>query len=168
MKTLKNYIQEASVMDIDGTLEQGTEVIYPVPTVKDFKKMLFGGVKVSWYCKDFIQQYIPVLKTERPIKPEYLAGVDSLTILIFKDKTVQVSLSAGLDGLLYLRGIGDFANDGVAAEKKYAVEFFKKLATNPENFEILFELNNKNINELIKYGVCDGINIKKLTDKIFK
>lgn len=168
MKTLKNYIQEASVLDIEGTLKQGSEVIYSIPGVKDFNKMMFGGVQVSWYCKDFIQQYLPMLKTERPIKPKHLAEVDSLKVLIFKDKTIQVLIGVGGDGLLCLHGIGDYANDGIAAEKKYVIEFFKKLAANPENFEILFKLNNKKLDELIKYHVCDNINLKKITDELFK
>ena len=59
MKTLKNYISESILDDIDvGLSKTAEEVMYPIPSIKDFQKSTFGGQYITWECNDIIQQYI--------------------------------------------------------------------------------------------------------------
>lgn len=172
MKNLKDILTESILDDIEDTLSKGTEAIYPVPTVKDFEKLVFGGYSIVWYCKDFIQEYMKILKLGHPDLNVFfetkIKNIDSLRATIYKDKTVSVSLSEGYDGFVSLFGVGDFANEGVAKEKKYIIEFFNKLAKNPKNFKRLFEFSNKNNTELYQIGILDNTNIKDITEKILK
>lgn len=164
MKTLK----ESILSDVDKTLSDNDVYgkVYPIPKAKDFKRSVFGGVYIEWYCKDLIQDYIGMLDI-----PEFghtpKSAISGIRIDINRDKSVYTSLisdkthsSTGEPFYEYnkidLSGVGDIVvANSMPKSKKAALEFFANILKQPDNLKKVFEWTMKCENDLKLHGMCD-------------
>lgn len=166
MKTLKNYISESILDDIDvGLSKTAEEVMYPIPSIKDFQKSGFGGQYVTWECNDIIQQYINMLYMP-DYPPKFKRDFNAILIVINKYKEVLVWLKNTKTESSYGLKLGNYANDGVVKEKKYIIELFRLLLEDTKRFEKFFELHNNACKYLEKNGYCEMLDISDIIKKI--
>lgn len=166
MKTLKNYISESILDNIDNGLSKtAEEVMYPIPSTKDFQKSYFGGQQITWECDDIIQQYVNMLYM--PDYPsQFERDFNAIRIVINKYKEVLIWLKNTETESSYELKLGNYANDGVVKEKKYIIELFRLLLEDTKRFAKFFELHNNAYKYLEKYGYCDLIDISDIIKKI--
>lgn len=159
---------ESILDDVEDTLSKGIEVIYPVPTIKDFEKTSFGAHRIKWFCKDLIQEYIKDLV---PSSAANLFELNCICVLINKSKQVSFSLR-GVNELGHvfasvpLAGIGGYTTDGLTKEKKYIIDLFKMLIKDPTKFKKLYELNNKNVELYRKHEYFEYIDTKEVINRL--
>ena len=139
--------------------------IYPVPTVKDFKKTWDGRSSVIWQCPELIKKYLDDFNfTNQFINKSATTGIECI---IDNDKiidTVLVDIHGGHEA--ELKGIGDWVSNSLPAAKKACIEFLTKLSKDPDNmFNRMRAYHNKCVDELLKYGVCDSITYTDLETK---
>ena len=168
MKSLKNYVQEGLLDDVETVLADNNVLtkIYPIPSVKDFKKTYVGDkIRITWKCGKIIQQYIHMLDSiKNPAAGAY--NTERLTtIKVYintKDKYIETYLCDDSEELTqYLIGVGD-CESSLPNAKKETLAFFRHLANNPESMKTVFEYVLKCEKELKQYGVCDNKTFKNI------
>ena len=163
MKTLK----ESLLDNMEDSLEAGKHPYiykYPVPTVKDFKKVGRDSI-VIWKCPELIQQYADKfdLQITAPwAKPKEATGI---ACDIRSDKIIETALINEHEGYCCWLNAGDWYSNSLADAKKHCIWFLTELAKNPEaNFKKLIDFHNKSEEEKKRVGFCDC----KTYDKILK
>lgn len=166
MKNIYN-IYEGLLDDVEKTLSDmdsgAFAKMYPVPTIKDFKKGSFKQTNLAWPCKLIIQSYLDKFTCIQPNIYKYLRPSEEIIGLwftIYYDNIIEVCLMTN-DMLPYLKiyGIGDYCENKPAA-KKEIIEFCKKLVKNPELMQNVVDFSNKFVVELERTQVADHIRLK--------
>ena len=165
MRTLKNIL-EASVLDIENNINKGAyELVYPAPTVKDFKKNIYTKSSyVEWQCPDLIKNYINTIK-DNPTNFHFdRSEVTGLRCGITNDnKTITTSLIG--DGGIFicdLVGVGDWVSNSLPAAKKACIAFLTRISKNPDLMQKVIDCHNKCVDEQYKYGFCDCVTYDKI------
>jgi hypothetical protein len=132
MKTLKESILD----DIDDALsiKNPYEVLYPLPTVKDFKKNGFNPKlqTISWQCPGLIKPYLNEIAsiTDCNYIPSKATGI-GCRIDMYKSISTYLVDKYGCH-IHYLYYIGDWVSDNMTVTKKECIKFFKTIVDNPE------------------------------------
>lgn len=166
MKNIYN-IYEGLLDDVEKTLSDmdssAFTKMYPIPTIKDFKKGSFKQTNLAWPCKLIIQSYLDKFTYIQPNIYKYLRPSEEIIGLwftIYYDNIIEVCLMTN-DMLPYLKipGIGDYCENKPAA-KREIIEFCKKLVKNPELMQNVVDFSNKFAVELKRTQVADHIRLK--------
>ena len=167
MRTLKNILEASVLGDIDATISKNAyELMYPAPTVKDFKKNEYDKTQyVEWQCPDLIKNYLDGFKDD-PSQYHFNGGKSNVTGIrccIRKDKTIETALiGPGGSWIFGLVGVGDWVSNSLPAAKKACIEFLDKLSKNPELMQKVVDCHNKCVDEQWKYGFCDCVTYDKI------
>lgn len=157
MKNLKDILTEGILADPEDSLSKtAEELMYPVPTVKDFKKR--GTISVEWYCPGIVQKYIE-LSNEPSIRFVSKDKFVSIGADIFNDKTIQLVINqndkfrAGLtiQGL-HFDGVNDYKT-----AKQCVIDLFNYIVKNPDIMKTLIEHTNG-----YKSNAVGELNVSKL------
>jgi hypothetical protein len=162
MKTLKESILD----DIDDALsiKNPYKVLYPLPTVKDFKK---NGLNpkiqtISWQCPDLIKPYLNEIASITDCN--YISKATGIGCRIDMYKCVSAYL-VDKDGhhLTDLTCIGDWVSNSLPTTKKECINFFKTILDNPETcFRKIIDYMQKAKQSKAQYGFADCITFEKL------
>ena len=164
MKTLK----ESILADMDSTIDSvnnAYSALYPVPTIKDFKKDYIGRMAVVWQCPELVKKYLDDFNfTTQFINKNATTGIKCI---IDKDKTITTEFVDSFDSHeANIKGVGDWVSNSLPAAKKACIEFLTKLAKDPDNmFDKMRAYHNKCVDELLRYGVCNHITYAELETK---
>lgn len=157
MKHLKDILTEGILSDPENSLSKtAEEIMYPVPTVKDFKKR--GAISVEWYCPGIVQKYIE-LSNDHSIRFVSKDKFVSIGADIFNDKTIQLVINqndkfrAGLtiQGL-HFDGVNDYKT-----AKQYVIDLFNYIVKNPDIMKTFIEHTNE-----YKSNKVGKLNVSKL------
>lgn len=158
MKNIIDYINEGILDDPEIALSKtAEEIMYPVPTVKDFVKR--GALTVEWYCPGIVQKYIELYKSDISIiaKDKFI----SLVAYIFNDKSIQIMIKRDHKYMCDLPISGlqfDNVKDYKTA-KQCVIDLFNCILKNPDVMKTLIEHSNEyrvkgfgklNVSKLIK------------------
>ena len=124
-----------------------------IPEMGDIDKV-YRGYYVDWECKELIQQYLNILQPRESIDIKEVKGIGCL---IDHDKFITTYLTSKYDDYYYqLVGVGDWVSNNLKKSKINCLYLFEKLLENPdENFKKIFLYNNKCLEEIKKYQICD-------------
>ena len=160
MKNLKDILTEGILADPEDSLSKTAyEILYPIPTIKDFVKR--GAVSVEWYCPGIVQKYIE-LSNNNSIRFVSKNKFVSIEADIFNDKTIQLVINqndkfrAGLtiQGLRF-----DGVNDYKTA-KQSVIDLFNYIVKNPDIMKTFIEHANE-----YKSNKVGELNVSKLIKK---
>lgn len=165
MKNIYN-IYEGLLDDVEKTLSDmdssAFAKMYPVPTIKDFKKGSFSQTNLAWPCKHIIQPYLDKF-THKDNIFKYLRPSEEIIGLWFTisyDNFIEVCLMTNnMLPHLKIPGIGDYCENKPAA-KREVIEFCKKLVNNPELMQKVIDFSNKFAVEIERNRVADHIRLK--------
>lgn len=142
-----------SILDNVDLNKNPYKEMFPIPSLRDFKKTSWGNTYVVWECKDIIQAYIDVLDVHPAHKK---SEFDSIVVRIDGDKYIQTAInSIKSNDIFELTGVGDWVSNSLPESKKETLKFFKYLQENPESIKKLFEYANKAKAEMISNGFAD-------------
>ena len=153
MKTLKESILSDPELSMS---KSAYEILYPVPTIKDFVKR--GALSVEWYCPKIVQKYIE-LSNDRTIKYVSKDKFVSIGAHIFNDKSIQlvINQSENFTKGLPIRGLQfDGVNDYNTA-KQHVIDLFNYIAKHPDIMKTLIEHTNE-----YKSNNGDELDVSKL------
>ena len=157
MKNLKDILTEGILADPELSMSKSAyEILYPVPTIKDFKKR--GAISVEWYCPEIVQKYIE-LSNGRTIQYVSKDKFVSIGAYIFNDKTIQlvINQSEKFSKGLPIRGLQfDGVNDYKTA-KQCVIDLFNYIVKNPDIMKTLIEHTNE-----YKSNNAGELNVSKL------
>lgn len=148
MKNLKDILTENILSDPEDSLSKSAEeIMYPVPTVKDFKRTVKYGehvMKIEWYCPEIVQRYINMYQG-RSVNFDF----DGITGFIYtgeikNDKTIQIVLQPTerwRTGII-INGL-NFGHVNNKNAKQHIIDLFNYIAKHPEFMKTLMEHNNR-------------------------
>lgn len=164
MKHLKDILTEGILADPEDSLSKtAEEIMYPAPTVKDFKRTVKWGervMKVEWHCPEIVQRYINLYYGMCKTR-----DFDGITGFVYMDelktnKIIQIELrpieewrtGIVINGLDF----GQYVNNKNA--KQHIIDLFNYISKHPEFMKTLIEHNNQcnrswkwlNVSKLIK------------------
>lgn len=148
MKNLKDILTEGILSDPENSLSKtAEEIMYPVPTVKDFKRTIKWGehvMKVEWYCPGIVQKYMNLYQGPREI-----SDFDGITGFVYineikTNKIIQIVVQPTekwRTGLV-INGL-DFGYVNNKNAKQHIIDLFNYIVKHPEFMETLIKHNNK-------------------------
>lgn len=148
MKHLKDILTEGILADPEDSLSKtAEEIVYPVPTVKDFKRTIKWGepvMKVEWYCPEIVQRYMNLYQGKREI-----FDFDGITGFIYtnkikNNKIIQIVLQPTERWRtgIFINGL-NFGHVDNKNAKQHIIDLFNYISKHPEFMKILIEHNNK-------------------------
>ena len=162
MRNLKNILKEGILDDVDKTLEKSAyEELYPIPSIKDFKKCISSLDNVSqcvtWICTDIIHEYFDLYKSINFIYNKH--DFNGLNGYVTVDNEILISINPKEKWRteIYLHGL-KFYNIKTKKDAKNAIiDLFTYIAKHPEFMKELIENTNK-----CNKGHYSALNISKI------
>ena len=156
MKSLVEYINEVSVLDMEGTLSKTEKDIYPAPEKKDFYKLLGGKCGIDWYCPHIVRScannikclYKNLIELEKNVVDK--STLDTITASVYKSfVTLNLNSSNKPANYIFLQGI-KIKGKSSADAKNIILKIFKMIEANPDNLNILIDCHNEACNHINK------------------
>lgn len=163
MKHLKDILAEGILSDPEDSLSKSAEeIMYPVPTVKDFKRTVKLGkhvAMVEWYCPEIVRKYIDLYQGRCGTR-----DFDGITGFIYTgenrtNKIIEIVLqpTKPWHTEIVINGL-DFGVVNNKNAKQHVIDLFNYILQHPEFMKTLIEHNNRcnkhwewlDVNKLIK------------------
>ena len=160
MKNLKDIFTEGILADPELSMSKSAyEILYPVPTIKDFVKR--GALGVEWYCPKIVQKYIE-LSNDRTIQYVSKDKFVSIGAYIFNDKSIQlvINQSENFKKGLPIRGLHFDSVSDYKTAKQCVIDLFNYIVKNPDIMKTLIEHANE-----YEYNNVGELNVSKIIKK---
>lgn len=183
VKTLLTYINDIAVLTPlkegllqgqDTTLQQDNpwREVYPVPTIKDFKKDNAGPGQgymyvVKWVCPQLLQSVLSKVEIDNQNNAYKMfdKSIANSIEIIIKNKVPYVYIidAKGKPTMLY--GVGFGTGAGIPQLKKDCIEFLNAIADDPEVIVKCVKCNNYNYDLVAKNYKAHYMTFKEIINK---